>query len=170
MSTDASVRILFKNYTSKGFIIWTDGDGVKANHVSGATVPTECAVDMTYADGEDHTLTYVVDMVGGTHSLYVDAETVDTQTTTINESLGDVAIMVSGDGSSNFDGSIDSIRIFDNLLTAAEHALYVAGDVTAFWDAPVAAYRCDSQGDDTATSGNKIWDRTTNLYDMIKSR
>lgn len=151
-----------------GFCVWVDDDGVKANHSNGATIPIACEIDFDYADGEIHTVTYVVNMTGGEHTLYVDALPESVQSTTISETIGEAAaVTVAGDGTRNFKGTVHKARIFAALLTEDEHALYYSDILTAFWDAPYAKWRCDEQCDDT--NGNRIWDTTVECRDLLKA-
>lgn len=154
-----------------GFHIWVDADGVKANHSDGVSAPTQCEVDLDYADGEIHTVTYLIDMSSGSHSLYVDALDVDTQATTIDANLaGASGIWLTSAGghpsSTRFSGTLYKMRVFDQLLTEAEHDLYHADTLTSFLDMPTAVWRCDSFGNDT--DSNTIHDRTTNANDLYK--
>jgi hypothetical protein len=153
-----------------GFTVWVDGDGVKANHSDGVSIPTQCAVDIDYEDSAVHTVTYVVDMVGGTHKLYVDALEVDSQTTTISTEIGTTnPIVAGGNGVDNFFGELYEPRIFDALLTESEHDVYHAGTLkSGFWS-PTASWRCDTVTDDTAAGGNKLWDRTVSQNDLYKA-
>jgi hypothetical protein len=149
---------------SDGFEIWVDADGVRANHYDGVGLPSNCYVDLAYADGAIHTVTYVVDMVGGTHSLYVDALAVNTQTTTISTEIGTSAAISVG---RLFAGTLYKARVFDALLTEAEHDVYHAGTLETFLVKPWAVYRCNSFNDDT--DGHYVWDRTTALRDLEKA-
>jgi hypothetical protein len=160
---------LIRNATAgtAGFWIYLTPTGVLAQHGNGSEPHDACEVAISYADGEIHTVTYVVDMTSGTHSLYVDALDVATETTAIDEEIGDVDIVTVGKYStSQFKGTIYKPRIFDQLLTEAEHDDYHAGTTTSFFMSPLASYRCDDYNDDT--DGNYIWDRTTNRNDLIK--
>ena len=161
--------VLTADTASDGVAIWIDADGVKANHSDGVSVPTKCSVDLSYADGETHTITYLIDLNTGTHSLYVDALAVDTQATTISSTLGDgntLYFASLGGLSGRFVGTLSKVRVFNQLLTEAEHDLYHADSLTSFLDMPTAVYRCDSFGDDT--DSNTIHDRTTNHNDLYK--
>jgi hypothetical protein len=151
-----------------GFAVWIDGDGVKANHNNGGTPPTECEVDFTYTAGAIHTVTYSVDMNGGTHTLRVDALTPDTQSTTIDEEIGDTTLTyIGGTTVYFFTGTIYKARIFNNILTAAEHTMYAAGTETSFMDAATAVWRCDAQCDNT--ENNTIMDKGVNSLDLYKA-
>jgi hypothetical protein len=149
---------------SDGFEIWVDADGVRANHYDGVGLPSNCYVDLAYADGAIHTVTYVVDMVGGTHSLYVDALAVNTQTTTISTEIGTSAAISVG---RLFAGTLYKARVFDALLTEAEHDVYHAGTLETFMVKPWAVFRCNDFNDDT--DGHYAWDRTTALRDLEKA-
>jgi len=144
-----------------GFCVWVDSTGIRANHSNGVAIPTRCSVDIDYADGEEHTITYVVDMTGGAHHLYVDALDVDTQTTTINETIGEANAVYSG---TMFTGTIYKARIFDATLSEGDHDVYSAGTLEALMETPWAAYRCDAFNDDT--DGAYIWDRTIAQRDL----
>ena len=74
-----------------GFAIGVNPDGIKANHGDGTgSLNTPCDVDLDYSDGEIHTLTYVVDLVAGTHILYVDGLTANSQTSDKTGPVGGV--------------------------------------------------------------------------------
>ncbi len=164
----ASNTNLIAGTAADGFSIWIDEDGIKANHSTSSVIPTECTVDLDYADGEIHTVTFVVDQTAGKQYLYVDALTADEQTIATTTEIGTTnPIEIAGDGNDNFIGTIEKVRIFDAVLTEAEHDLYHADTITTSLKSPLAAYRCDSFCDDT--SGDKIWDRTTNQNDLYKA-
>jgi hypothetical protein len=152
-----------------GFEISIHGDYVRGNHSDGVLLPTRCQVQVDYSDGEIHTITYVVDMAGGNHYLYVDALDVVSQSTSVNSKIGDVnAINVaSRAGTYNYTGTIHKARVFDAILTESEHDVYHAGTLTSFMNQSLAVYRCDDICNDT--DGNKIWDRTLNLSDLYKA-
>jgi hypothetical protein len=153
--------------TAAGFIIWVDADGVKANYADGADLSAECAVDLDYADGETHTITYTVEMSTGNQVLYVDGLTADTQTAVPSAQLGTNNVSVLGYSTDYFTGTVYKVRIFDAALTATDHANYHSdGHYRGFWSSPYAAYKCDSWNDDT--DGNFIWDKGTNRYDLTK--
>lgn len=159
---------LIAGAAATGFTLWVDATGIRANHSTAVAIPTRCSVDIAYADSACHYVTYVVDMVGGTHSLYVDSLAVDTQTTTVNSEIGTANPMrVAGDGTNNFTGILYSVRVFGQLLTETEHDVYVAGTLESFWWRPYAAYRCDSFNNDAV--GHYVWDRTTNQRDIAKA-
>lgn len=148
-----------------GFCIWVDSDGVRANYSDGATIPTRCEVDLGYADGTVHTVTYVVD--GANHTLRVDALTEDANAATITGIGTTSAIVNNGDGTNNFIGTIYRPRVFDVALSAEEHVMYRdVTDIRAFMDQPYSVLRCDEICDDT--DGHYIWDRTVNLRDAEK--
>lgn len=157
---------LIADSNADGICIWVDATGVKANHGNGAIVPTKCSVALDYSDGEEHCLTYVINMTAGTHSLYVDALAVNTQATTINEEIGASTLLVAGSATNKFTGTIERVRVFEQALTEDEHDLYYADTLTSFLDMPTAVYRCDSFGNDT--DSNTIHDRTTNHNDLYK--
>jgi hypothetical protein len=160
---------LINGSPDNGFTIWVDADGVKANHRSNATLPTQCEVDLDYSDGVSRTVTYVVDLTGGTHTLYVAALDADSQTTTVTGTIGSRALTVSGFATYNFAGTVNRIRIFDQLLTESEHDMYHTDRYPSmFWNTATATarYKMDSFGDDAV--GNYIWDMTLNLDDLTK--
>jgi len=162
---------LISNHTpaGNGFKIHlsSTGGAIKASYKNAGGWDAVCDVDVDYSDGEIHTVTYVVDMDGGTQHLYVDALDSDEQTASIDEEIGTTgSVLISGGSGNKFTGTIYKARIFNSLLTEAEHDLYHAGDITAFWQSKTAAYRCDSFCNDSV--GHYIWDRTTNLNDMDK--
>jgi hypothetical protein len=167
-----STGILFGNQNlilgtpATGWCVWVDADGVKATHATGAAVATNCEVDFDYADGLTHTVTYVVNLTGGDHSLYVDSLDVDTESTALSGPLGASAnLLIAGDGTDNFIGSISKIRLFDAELTEAEHDVYTADTVKSFWDEASSVYSCSEQCDQPDT----IWDRTVNVNDLYKA-
>jgi hypothetical protein len=155
-----------------GFTIWVDPARVYANHSNGVSKPTACGVVIDYADGEWHTVTYIVNMTAGTHSLYVDSLAVDTETTTINEEISDTNVLNIGrvpGGSTYFTGDVHKVRIFDAVLTEEEHDFYRAGsmeDIDWFQNS-YAAYRCDDFCNDTA--GHYVWDKSVNKRDLAKA-
>jgi hypothetical protein len=154
-----------------GFCIWADADGIKANHSDGVDIATELAVDLDYSDGLIHTVTYVVESAS-THYLFVDALTSDDDTTSVAMEIGTTnPVIIGGDSSENFIGTISKVRIFDfdnlDVYTEDEHALYYADTLETFFLDPWAAYRCNSFCDDT--DGNFIWDRTVNKRDITKA-
>jgi hypothetical protein len=109
-------------------------------------------------------VTYVVDMVGGSHSLYVNALAVNTQTTTVNTEIGVDHEVDVGWG---LVGTLYKARIFDALLTEAEHDVYHAGTLETFMTKPWAVFRCNDFNDDT--DGHYLWDRTTEMRDLEKA-
>ncbi|MCP4604494.1 MAG: LamG domain-containing protein [Proteobacteria bacterium] len=164
---------LIEGVAANGWCIWLDEDGIKASYSDGTTIPaTPATYDFDYADGVEHTVTFTVDADtgGGTTSLgtlHVDDATSVTCTADDYATLGSGNICVAGDGGNNYIGSLNSVRVFNNVLTAAEHANYYNDTLTSFFDSPTAAYRCDSFSDDT--DGDKIWDKTTSLNDLYKA-
>ncbi len=166
-ATDYIYYLLSNMSASDGFYIYIKNGAVLARHGDGA-VSTQLSVDLDYADGEVHTITYTIDMNGGTHILHVDELTPDTDTTSISADIGDIINLSCG---YHLTGTIYSARIFSgakhtSCLTAEEHALYCNDSLTDFLNVPLAAYRCDDFGDDT--TGNLIWDRSRNLNDATK--
>jgi hypothetical protein len=148
-----------------GFAIYLTATSVEALYGKTPTIETALSVDVDYTDGEWHTATYVMDMTGNSHTLYVDDLDADTAATTLDTEIGST-VRVAGDGTNNFAGDIDKARIFDQLLTEEEHVLYYNDSVTSWLLVPYGAYRCDDFGDDT--DGDLIWDRTVNTNDIIK--
>jgi len=139
---------LISGVAADGWTVWVDATGVRANHSNGVAIPTRCSVDIAYADSVKHTVTYVVDMTGNTHDLYVDALDVDSVATTINETIGEAtAVTAGGDGTNNFIGTLYGARVFDALLTESEHDEYHAGTFPSFFKSPYAAYKCDAYSD-----------------------
>lgn len=148
-----------------GFCIWVDATGVKATYSDGVAIETALSVPIDYTTGAVFTATYV--FTATSHTLYVDAETPDTGVTTTTGPIGaTTAVMVGGDGSDDFTGTIYNPRIFNATLTAGEHALYYGGTLTSFIGDAYAKYSCDDFGEDT--TGNKIWDTSMNERDLIK--
>jgi hypothetical protein len=144
-----------------GWRIQVDATGIRANHSDGTSIGTECSVDCDYADGEVHTVTYVVDMVSGDHTLYVDADS-DTQSTSATGTIGaGREIVVGGIG---FAGTIQSARLFEGELTAQEHLVYLNDNLPSLLSDSIATYRCDAVCDQT----NHIWSQTLNLNDLTK--
>lgn len=80
--------------TQSGFCVWVDADGVRATYSDGATVETALEIDLTYADGEEHTVTYVVE--SGTHTLYVDDQNITAVTTTAGPLTSTVPLSTGG--------------------------------------------------------------------------
>jgi hypothetical protein len=74
-------------------------------------------------------------------------------------------LLIGGDGTDHFVGTISKARIYDVELTEDEHDMYHADTLESWWD-PTAVWRCDDFCDDTV--GHKLWDRTTNLNDLTK--
>ena len=156
---------LISGTPADGFCVWTDADGVKATYSDGAAIETALEIDIDYTTGHVFTVTYV--FAATAHTLYVDSETPDTASTTTAGPIGETtAVMVGGDGSDNFIGTIYRTRIFNNALTAGEHALYENDTLTSFVEDAFATYGCDTFGNDT--DGNRIWDNTNSVRDLTK--
>ena len=153
-----------------GFWIYLTPTGVYAQHGNGSQPHTACEVAIAYADGEIHTVTYVVDMTGGTHTLYVDALAAVTESTAINEEIGTTETVLIGKYStSRFTGTIYKPRIFNALLTQEEHDMYYEdGSPDVFWNTHTATarYKMDAFGEDNV--GYYIWDSSRNLDDLTK--
>lgn len=160
-----STKVLIANLFTDGFIIYLESDGIYARYGSSIFLEAAINVDMDYADGEIHTVSYVVDM-GNTHTLYVDdLDSVSTSATADDEIGSTANLTIAGIGSPyNTDCTIYLARIFDQILTEDEHDLYHADTLTDFWSAPWAKYRCDSISDDDV--GNYALDCTTHLRDV----
>ncbi len=125
----ASNANLIAGTAADGFSIWIDEDGVKANHSTSSVIPTECAVDLDYADGEVHTVTFTVDQSENRQRLLVDGLTADEQTIATTTETGTTnPIEIAGDGNDNFTGTVERVRIFDAVLTQADHNRYYAGN------------------------------------------
>lgn len=147
-----------------GFDIWVDANGVKARSGDGVADIAVLSVDLNYADGVEHVVTYVCDKDANTQTLYVDALTATSNANTAGTATGTTRVLWLGGG---FKGTIYSARVFNATLTETEHDLYYANEnPIAFYDAPTAAFKCDSWGDDTV--GNYVWDRTTDMNDITK--
>jgi hypothetical protein len=147
-----------------GFSIWLTADGISANCSTATTAETALSVDLDYSDGETHTATYVVDMDGGNHYLYVDLLPVDTDSISLNEEIGSVVNVFNTETTGV---TLYRTVIMDGLAEEADHDVYYAGTLTSFAKAPYAVYPCDQFCDDT--DGHKIWDKTTNLRDLYKA-
>lgn len=147
--------------TVDGWQITVDATGIRANHSDGTSLGTQCTIDFDYADGETHTVTYVVDMVSGDHTLYVDAED-DTQSTSATGTIGTGKELVIG--GLGFAGTIETARLFNTVLSSGEHAVYYSDSLSSLIDDSIATYRCDSVCDQT----NHIWTKTLNLNDLTK--
>ena len=152
-----------------GFSIALTHDGVIANHNAPGYPNRSREIDVDYSDGEWHTITYVLDLVGLVHNLYVDSLAVVTAYSNTDDEIGvDHALTIGkGSGSDYFTGDIQKIRIFEQALTQEEHDLYHADTLLDFMDQPLAVYRCDDVCDDDV--GHKIWDRTLTLNDLYKA-
>lgn len=149
---------------ASGFCIWADADGIKAAHSTGAACSSEVAVDVDYSDGETHTITYVVGLTGGAHTLYVGTSS-DTDTTALAGPLGASAnLLIGGDGTTNFEGTVEKVRLFNTDLDEAEHDVYVGDTLESFYCDSTAIFRCDEICDrDTL-----IWDRMCQMNDLTK--
>jgi hypothetical protein len=142
-----------------GIVISVDSNGILGYHSDGISKPTSCRIDMNYADGEIHTVAYVVNTDIGKHTLYVDDES-DEQDTACDPEMGNDDVQLF----TGFRGTIYKVRIFDSILAEDELVLYCADELTDFYKTPIAAYRCDEINDDTV--GNKILDITTDRNDL----
>ena len=147
-----------------GFSIWLDADGIKANCSTGTTAETPVLVDLDYSDGAIHTATYVVDMDGGTQSLYVDLLPVDTQSIALDEEIGSTLNVFNTE---TVGVTLTKAVILDGLLEESDHDVYYTDTLTSFAKKPFALYPCNEFCDDTY--GNKIWDRTTAKNDLYKA-
>jgi hypothetical protein len=156
--------LLHAGTAGTGFSLWLTADGIKANCSTATTAETALSVDLDYADGETHTATYIVDMAGGAHSLYVDLLSVDTDSISLNEEIGSVVNVFNTETTGV---TLYRAVIMDGLLEEADHDVYYAGTLTSFAKKPYAVYPCDAFCNDT--DGNKIWDKTTNLRDLYKA-
>ncbi len=151
-----------------GFWIYLTPTGVYAQHGNGAEPHDACEVVLDYADGEVHTLSYVVDMSGGTHTLRVNTLAAVQETTAINEEIGTTDTLLIGKYSTyRLDGTVYKARVLDFLLSETDHDAYHADTLTSFGDNPFAVYRCDEICNDTA--GDKIWERGLNARDLYKA-
>ncbi len=152
-----------------GFCIWVTSTSIKATFSNGVAIETALSVDFDYADGEIHTVAYAVDMGANGHALAVDSmDTLVQGVTSINEVIGEATpILVAGDGTDNFTGTIEKVRLLDAWTEQGDFEAYIDGTIESFFTAPLAAYRCDSYNDDT--TGHYIWDRTTNQNDLAKA-
>ncbi|MCP4548683.1 MAG: LamG domain-containing protein, partial [bacterium] len=146
-----------------GFYIRVTATGVTATFYGNSTQETPLTVACDYADGETHTVTYVVDMTGNSHTLYVDDLDAATGATTVDETIGEDQPLGFG---LYFEGEITKARTFGAVLTEEEHDVYHAGTVTSFLDMPWAVWRCDANSDNDA--GALILDRTLNHRDLTK--
>jgi hypothetical protein len=154
---------LISGSPADGFCVWVDANGVKATYSDGTSIETALAIDLDYTDGHIYTVTYVIG--ASSHTLYVDDETPDTAATTVAGPIGETtAVMVGGDGTNNFVGTIYRTRIFDATLTAGEHALFAADALTSFVNDSFATWNCDTFGNDTL--GNRIWESTRSGRDL----
>jgi hypothetical protein len=149
-----------------GFIVYVEDGKVSATMSTGAALETAVSVSLDYDDGEEHTVTYVVNKTAGTHTLYVDDLAAATGSISITGSTGQNLVYCNGGNGVNFIGTTYEPRIFDALLTQEEHDLYHAGTIASWFMSPWASYRCDEICDDT--EGNKVWDRTVERRDMTK--
>ncbi len=90
-----------------------------------------------YNDGEWHNV-ILTSNGSNSHALYVDGVSVDTDTTAISTTTFNVAaigMLRSTTASQYFTGSIDEVRVYKRVLSAAEIADLVAGRHTAaVWD------------------------------------
>ncbi|MCP4709890.1 MAG: hypothetical protein GY869_14805, partial [Planctomycetes bacterium] len=158
---------LIAGVATDGFCIWVDADGIKANYSDGVDIETPVEVDLDYADGEVHTVTYTVAKTSA-HKLYVDALDLDTKAVTLTGTTGAATpVVVSGDGSNNFIGIIYKVRILGTVIRNIEHDSYHEGTLTSFIDNPLAVYRCDDFNNDT--DGDRIWDRSVDMNDLFKA-
>jgi len=147
--------------TVDGWQITVDSTGIRANHSDGSAAQTQCSIDVNYADGENHTVTYVVDMVSGDHTLYVDGDS-DTQSTTSSGTIGSGALLRINDG--GFAGTLNFVRLFDSVLAEEEHQVYVAGTLSTIVDNALATYRCDTLSD----RDDHIWSKLLTMRDLTK--
>jgi len=151
--------------TGDGFCIWIDSEGVKANYSDGVSTETELSVPVGYADGEVHTVTYVIGATN--HTLYVDSLTEDTAAVSTTGPIGTATdLNIGGDSTYLLTGTVLLVKIFDAELTSTEHGLYRDGKVTSFVLDAYAAYSCDGFGDDTV--GHLIWSTKYNDKDLTK--
>jgi hypothetical protein len=148
-----------------GFAVWYDATSVKAGYTDGTDPPaTHCSVTIDVHDSAWHTVTYIVNTVALTHSLYVDALAVSTQAIPAASAVGASNALEVGRG---MIGYLHQPRIFNAVLTEAEHDIYHTGTLdTAFWN-PYASYRCDAFNNDSV--GHYLWDRTVSQRDIAKA-
>lgn len=162
-----TVNLIAETAASQGFCIWVTPTHIKAAWADNfGSISDILSVALDYADGEWHTVTLVRDFnTTFLNYLYVDSETVDTGADGVNSALA-LAMKVGGDGTDNFVGTISKPRVFDQVITEADHDVYHAGTLTSFLDSAYAIWRCDDIGNNT--DGNKILDCTTNNRDLHK--
>lgn len=145
----------------QGWRIYVDATGVRANHSDGSTLGVECTIDLDYADGVEHVVTYVVDLISGDHTLYLDDDS-DTQSTAATGTIGAGKLL--SIGGLGFAGTIQRARLFESEISSGEHSIFYADSLSGLLDNSIGVYRCDSVSDQT----DHIWTKTLNLNDLTK--
>ena len=135
-------------FTASGWVKTTSFDDMKVLHIGGSGPLTvrqglfRMCVDIDSCqpctgridDGEWHFITAVVSLTES--SCYIDGVFDRTDFDNPNPINGNVFIGKHATATQYFDGWIDEIRIYDNLLTAEEIAnLYTFGEGTYYWKA-----------------------------------
>jgi hypothetical protein len=144
-----------------GWRIDVDSTGIRANHSDGTVLGTSCSVDIDYHDDNIHTVTYVVDLISGDHTLYVDSES-DTKSTSASGTIGaSKTIQVGGLG---FIGTIKNARLFESLFTSDEHSVYHADSIASILGNALSVYRCDERSD----RDDHVWSQNLTMYDLTK--
>lgn len=124
----AGTAFLNSGIPEDGWCIWVDGDAVYATHSDGATIATACSVAGSFLDSEWHVVTYITNLTSGNHTLYLDAEEADEQSTSLSGPLGaSQLIRIGGYLHDNIVGSIRSFRLYNGtILTSSDHNAYAS--------------------------------------------
>ena len=106
-----------------GWEIWVDDDGIHATHSDGSTIAAECLIEGDFADGEEYTAFYTIDLTSGEHTLSIGSASV-TESTSITGPLAAGAKIHVGGFGDNAAGSISGARLFGAVLTEGDRGAY----------------------------------------------
>jgi hypothetical protein len=108
-----------------GWCIGIDSLGVYAKISNGSWIST-CGISGDFFDGEVHVVTYVINLTGNSHKLYLDDMNYEASTTISGPLAAAKEIRVGGYSSNNVVGNIDGIRIYNKILTERDHDAYAS--------------------------------------------